>query len=102
MPPLAPPVELPLRFCVQDVYKFDERRIIAGRIETGILRVGDELVFSPANKTSIVQSIENWQPSSDNTSSRVDNEMAIAGDSVGIMRPRAQRQRQYRVLKAQQ
>ena len=85
MAPLAPPVELPLRFCVQDVYKFDERRIIAGRIETGILRVGDELVFSPANKTSIVQSIESWQPRSDNTSSRANNEMAIAGDSVGIM-----------------
>src|SRR5438105_3972989 len=44
--------DLPLRFCVQDVYRFDERRIIAGRIETGKLRVGDELVFSPANKTS--------------------------------------------------
>ena len=84
MAPLAPPVELPLRFCVQDVYRFDERRIIAGRIETGILRVGDELVFSPANKTSIVQSIESWQPSSDDTSNRADNEMAIAGDSIGI------------------
>ena len=38
-PPKAP-TELPLRFCVQDVYRFDERRIIAGRIETGVLRVG--------------------------------------------------------------
>ncbi len=45
-------VDLPLRFCVQDVYRFDDRRIVAGRIETGTLRVGDELVFSPANKTS--------------------------------------------------
>jgi bifunctional enzyme CysN/CysC len=85
MAPLALPVELPLRFCVQDVYKFDERRIIAGHIETGTLRVGDELVFSPANKTSIVQSIESWQPTSDNASNRANNEMAIAGDSVGIM-----------------
>src|SRR4051812_5476733 len=39
--------ELPLRFPVQDVYRFDERRIIAGRIESGTLRVGDTLVFSP-------------------------------------------------------
>src|SRR5438477_559015 len=84
MAPFAPPVELPLRFCVQDVYKFDERRIIAGRIETGMLRVGDELVFSPANKTSIVQSIESWQPRSDNASGRANNETAIAGDSIGI------------------
>src|SRR5213592_704498 len=76
MAPLAPPVELPLRFCVQDVYKFDERRIIAGRIETGILRVGDELVFSPANKASKVQSIEEWGGNGDGE--------AVAGDSIGI------------------
>jgi bifunctional enzyme CysN/CysC len=86
MSPFAPPVELPLRFCVQDVYKFDERRIIAGRIETGTLRVGDELVFSPANKTSIVQSIEQWQPANPNDNAGPDGvEMAIAGDSIGIM-----------------
>ena len=69
-------VDLPLRFCVQDVYRFDERRIIAGRIETGKLRVGDELVFSPANKTSKVHSIEEWDGNG--------GKEAIAGDSVGI------------------
>ena len=69
-------IDLPLRFCVQDVYRFDERRIIAGRIETGKLRVGDELVFSPANKTSKVQSIECW-------SATVDRGV-VAGDSIGI------------------
>jgi len=72
--PTPPLVDLPLRFCVQDIYRFDERRIIAGRIETGQLRVGDELVFSPANKTSTVQSIEEWNR----------NGTAIAGDSIGI------------------
>src|SRR6266496_1461204 len=85
MTPLAPPTDLPLRLCVQDVYKFDDRRIIAGRIETGTLQVGDELVFSPANKTSIVQSIEHWQPASTAaTSPRRNGGMAIAGDSIGI------------------
>ncbi|HYS96390.1 MAG TPA: adenylyl-sulfate kinase [Chthoniobacterales bacterium] len=69
-------VDLPLRFCVQDVYRFDERRIIAGRIETGKLRVGDELVFSPANKASKVQSIEEWDGAGDAE--------ALAGDSIGI------------------
>jgi len=49
---------LPLRFPVQDVYKFDARRIIAGRIEAGELRVGDTLVFSPSNKTAVVKTIE--------------------------------------------
>ena len=74
--PLAPPTQLPLRFCVQDIYKFDERRIIAGRVETGTLKPGDELVFSPANKTSVVNSIERWKAN--------DNSLAIAGDSIGI------------------
>jgi bifunctional enzyme CysN/CysC len=69
-------VDLPLRFCVQDVYRFDGRRIIAGRIETGTLRVGDQLVFSPANKSSVVATIERWNAQ--------ENGPAVAGDSIGI------------------
>jgi bifunctional enzyme CysN/CysC len=72
-----PQMEQPLRFCVQDVYRFDDRRIVAGRVETGQLQVGDELVFSPANKASIVQSIERW-------GDQRNGQPAIAGDSVGI------------------
>jgi bifunctional enzyme CysN/CysC len=70
-------IDLPLRFCVQDVYRFDGRRIIAGRIETGTLRVGDQLVFSPANKSSVVATIERWN-------ARENNDPAVAGDSTGI------------------
>ena len=54
------PAHLSFRFPVQDVYKFDERRIIAGRVESGRVRVGDELIFSPSNKTGIISSIEAW------------------------------------------
>jgi bifunctional enzyme CysN/CysC len=46
--PARRPVELPLRLPVQDVYKFDERRIIVGRVESGHLAVGDRLTFSPS------------------------------------------------------
>ena len=53
-------MERPLRLPVQGVYKFDERRILAGRIESGRLAVGDELLFSPSNKTARVASIEVW------------------------------------------
>jgi bifunctional enzyme CysN/CysC len=71
--------DLPLRFCVQDVYRFDGRRIIAGRIETGTLRVGDQLVFSPANKSSVVAAIERWNaPATPNAS-------GVADDSIGII-----------------
>jgi bifunctional enzyme CysN/CysC len=58
--PCPPLHDLPLRFPVQDVYKFDARRIIAGRIESGRLSVGDTLLFSPSNKTAKVKSIESW------------------------------------------
>ena len=54
------PAGLPLRMPVQAVYRFDDRRIIAGRIETGVLRVGDVVLFSPSNKTAKVRSIEAW------------------------------------------
>ena len=50
----------PLRLPVQDVYKFDERRIIAGTIAAGSIRQGDTLLFSPSGKTARVQSIESW------------------------------------------
>ncbi len=58
--PVPGATDKPLRFPIQDVYKFDERRILAGRIESGSLSVGDTLLFSPSNKTAKVQSIEAW------------------------------------------
>ena len=58
--PPAPPVAQPLRFPIQDVYKFDHRRIIVGRVESGVLRVGDTLRFSPGNNIARVKSIEAW------------------------------------------
>ena len=54
----APPVgndDAPLRLPLQDVYKFDDRRIFAGRIESGRFSVGDELLFSPSNRTAHVE-----------------------------------------------
>ena len=73
--PLAA-TDLPLRLTVQDVYKFDERRIIAGRIESGSLRVGDTLLFSPINATARVASIESWNAEAPTK--------AGVGQSVGI------------------
>ena len=54
------PTHLPFRFPVQDVYKFDERRIISGRVESGTVNVGDQLVFSPSNKIGVIKTIEAW------------------------------------------
>src|SRR5438477_1358293 len=56
----APLNDQPLRFPIQDVYRFDKRRVLAGRIESGSVKVGDRLVFAPINKVSSVKTIERW------------------------------------------
>ena len=70
--------DLPTRLPIQDVYKFDERRIIAGRIESGALKIGDELLFTPSNKRAAIESFEAWNAKDQKTK-------AIAGESVGII-----------------
>ena len=70
--------DLPTRLPIQDVYKFDERRIIAGRIESGTLKIGDELLFTPSNKRAAIESFEVWNAKDKKIK-------AIAGESVGII-----------------
>ena len=52
------------RMFVQDVYKFtkygDMRRIIAGTIDSGTIRVGDEVIFHPSGKRTKIASIESF------------------------------------------
>lgn len=59
----APPKENQVfRMPVQDIYKFteegDERRIVAGRVATGTVKVGDDVVFLPSGKKNRIKSIE--------------------------------------------
>ncbi len=57
-----PQVDRPFRMPVQGVYRFtraaDDRRIVAGTVDTGRLRPGDEVVFYPSGKRTRVQRIE--------------------------------------------
>ncbi len=59
-----PPIDKPFRMPVQDVYKFtkngDNRRIVAGTIESGKLSVDDIVVFYPSGKKSKVKTIESF------------------------------------------
>ena len=73
----APPEGLPLRLVLQDVYRFDERRILAGRIEAGRLAVGEELVFWPDRKRSRIKSIETWGAKHPPKSANVGESVAI-------------------------
>src|SRR5579864_6886624 len=58
--PAQPPEQLALRLPVQAIYKFDDRRIVAGRIESGRLASGDEIVIMPAGKIAKIKSVESW------------------------------------------
>jgi bifunctional enzyme CysN/CysC len=71
-----PPADQPLRFSIQDVYRFDKRRILAGRVESGTLKTGDRLLFCPGTKTSVVKTIERWNAPA--------GECASAGESIGL------------------
>lgn len=76
----VPPTEKPFRMPVQDVYKFaqqgDDRRIVAGTVDAGRVRPGDEVVFYPSSKRAKVAAIEAFaagQPA-----------MAQAGEATGF------------------
>lgn len=58
--PARPLAELPLRLPVQAIYKFDDRRIVAGRIESGSLKAGDEIVIMPTGKIAQIKTVESW------------------------------------------
>ena len=74
--PSEPPAHKPLRFAVQDIYRFDRKRILAGRVESGSIKVGDRLLFSPGNKVSVVKTLERWNAPVRNS--------AAAGESIGL------------------
>ena len=67
-----------LRLPIQDVYKFDERRIIAGRIESGSLKIGDKIKIFPEGRETFITELAFWQERDNKKSAR-------AGESVGII-----------------
>jgi bifunctional enzyme CysN/CysC len=75
--PARPLEQLALRLPVQAIYKFDDRRIVAGRIESGHLSAGDEIVIMPAGKIAKIKTVESWPVTPINGSHG-------AGRSVGI------------------
>jgi len=70
------PLEKPLRLPLQDVYKIGGIGTVpVGRVETGILKPGMTVVFSPAQLSTEVKSVEMHHESLD---------QATPGDNVGF------------------
>jgi len=76
----AAPTDLPLRMPVQDIYRFtehdDDRRILAGIVQTGSLAKGDEVIFQPSGKRSTIARIEGFNSG--------EQTQAIAGQATGV------------------
>ncbi len=66
----------PLRLVVQDVYRRDGNRIVAGRVEAGTLRAGERIVFWPLQTDAVVSTIHRWPH---------EVREARAGDAVAIV-----------------
>jgi len=70
------PIDKPLRIPIQDVYGIKGVGTVpVGRVETGVLKVGDKVVFMPSKKIGEVKSIETHHQ-------RI--ERAIPGDNIGF------------------
>jgi sulfate adenylyltransferase subunit 1 (EFTu-like GTPase family) len=65
-----------LLFPVQDIYKIDDKRIVAGRIESGCLKENDKIRILPSKQDTQVSSVEKFLE-------RINQ--ACAGESIGII-----------------
>ena len=68
---------LPFRMPIQDIYKFDDKRIIVGKIESGTLSNKDKLLFSPSNSVATIKTIETWPKNK--------RDVFQAGECIGIV-----------------
>jgi bifunctional enzyme CysN/CysC len=65
-----------LRLAVQGVVRRDLQRIVVGRIESGSLAVGQQIVLSPSRRSARIASLEAW-PANGKVTAR-------AGESIGF------------------
>jgi elongation factor 1-alpha len=70
------PIDKPLRIPIQDVYSISGAGTVpVGRVETGVLKAGDTLIFMPGSAKGEVKSIEMHHE-------RLDQ--AVPGDNIGF------------------
>ncbi len=69
------PEDTSLLFPIQDVYKIEDKRINAGRIDAGVITTGQEVKILPSGETTKVRSIEKFME---------DTDKAVASECIGI------------------
>ncbi len=60
LPEARPVADGPFRMPVQDVYRADERRVIVGRVASGSLRAGDDVLALPSGARARVVELAGW------------------------------------------
>ncbi|MHC4736890.1 MAG: GTP-binding protein [Planctomycetota bacterium] len=65
-----------LRLPIQDVYDIDGERVLVGRIVSGVISVGDEVVFQPCGVSATVKQIKKFEEQPDK---------AATGESIGMI-----------------
>jgi small GTP-binding protein len=66
----------PLRFITQGTYLVGSEKITVGRVESGTVRIGDELIFRPSGVKVSVNAIKSFP---------VELDEAQSGDSIGLV-----------------
>ncbi len=69
------PRDKPLIFPIQDIYKIDDKRINAGRVESGVIQKGMRIKILPGGQITTVKSIEKFPATTDK---------AVAGECIGV------------------
>ena len=74
--PLVQAEDAPLRFPVQDIYEQDGESILVGKVSSGHLEQGQEVIFHPCGKRAKIQQIKRFlaEPTE-----------ATAGEAIGVV-----------------
>jgi sulfate adenylyltransferase large subunit len=70
-----PPEDKPLLLPIQDVYKIEDKRINAGRVESGVISKGIEVKILPTGQVTKIASIEKFLEKTDK---------AVASECIGV------------------
>lgn len=74
-----PPVERkqikPLRFCVQDIYQLNKKKVLAGKVISGVVHSGQHVIILPSLKKTKVSLIKIFG---------TNKKTASAGENIGI------------------
>jgi len=65
-----------LRFPVQDIYDVDGQKVLVGRVASGTIEAGQEVIFHPSGKSAVIAEIKKLGERP---------QRAVAGESIGLV-----------------